>query len=287
MNSLLYKKKQLKYLASLLCCKPTHIEYLCNNLKSYYGKWVEEKTDKESGKIKVYSDGTPKTRTIRPSKKILKQIQKSLKINILSKVELPKNIQGGVKKKSNKTNAKQHQGNKYQFTTDLLDFFPNITHHQIYSMYLRLGYSKYVAHWLTKLTSYEFELPQGTPTSTHIANLVFLPTDLKLIELCKANNITYTRYVDDLTFSSQKDFRHLTKHFVDVIQKGVFKIGYRKTKYEGNQTITGIKVFNNYIDAPDKIKTRAKEEVEKNLEKKPYKIYLDSIRKTNKNMQTH
>lgn len=286
MKSSHYKKKQLLFLASLLCCKPGEIEYLCDNISSYYGKWVEEKKDRVSGKVKTYPDGTPKVRVIRPSYKRLKQIQKSIKMNILSKITMPENIQGGIKKKSNITNAKKHQGNKYQFATDLQEFFPSVTHKQIFKLFLDLGYSNHIAHWLTKLTSIEFELPQGTPTSTSIANLVFLDADRKLIALSEANGITYTRFVDDLTFSSTKDFRHLTVAMLDIVAATGFKISYRKTKYEGDQTLTGIRVFNNYIDAPDKIKLKVIEEASKgDLLRKPYAIYLNNIRKTNKNTE--
>jgi len=286
MKSSQFKKKQLHYLASLLCCAPGEIEYLCNNIQHYYGKWVEVKKDKVTGVIKKYPDGTPKERVIRPSYKKLKEIQKSIKINILAKIELPENIQGGVKKKSNITNAKKHQGNKYQFATDLQGFFPSITHKQIYNLFLSLGYSNYISHWLTKLTSIEFELPQGTPTSTAIANLVFFETDKRLIALSEEYDLTYTRFVDDLTFSSSKDFRFLTGQILEIVRAGGFSISYRKTKYQGNQTLTGINVFNNYIDAPDKIKLKAKEEQKMNqtTTNRPYTSYLQRIRGTNENL---
>ena len=272
----------MSYLASILHFSPKEIEYLVNNIDDYYGKWVEEKKDKATGKVKTYPDGTPKQRTIRPSYGRLKQIQKSIKINILTKIVLPHNVHGGVKGKSNISNAKTHQGNKYQFATDLQNFFPGITHNQIYQAFIKLGSSTPIAHWLTKLTSIEFELPQGTPTSTAIANLVFLDVDYQLIKLCKINNITYSRYVDDLTFSSPTDFRHLTGKIIEIIKSGGFNINYRKTKYKGNQTLTGIIVFNNYIDAPDKIKAAADAELMiADCTHRPYNNYLRHIRSTN------
>lgn len=281
MTSSQYKKKQLNLLASLLCCSPSEIVYLCDNVKSYYAKWVEQKIDKATGQVKTYPDGTPKERVIRPSYARLKAIQKAIKINILSKIELPENIQGGIKKKSNISNAKMHQGNKYIFATDLQNFFPSINHKQIFNLFLKLGHSQHVSHWLTKLTSIEFELPQGTPTSTAIANLVFFEIDKKLIKLANENQLTYTRFVDDLTFSSSKDFRHLTNEIIELVKDGGFKISFRKTKYAGDQLITGIKVFNNYIDAPDKIKVASKQEVIEESQNKPYTNYLSRIRQTN------
>lgn len=100
----------------------------------------------------------------------------------------------------------------------------------------------HISHWLTNLTTWKYELPQGTPTSTHIANLVFLDTDL-LIDLCNKHNITYTRYVDDLTFSSQQDFQHLLTDILKIVTENNFKLSYRKTQYKGKQTITGSKCF--------------------------------------------
>lgn len=286
MKSSQFKKNQLHYLASLLVCKPGDIEYLCDNIHDYYDKWVEQKMDKVTGVPKIYPDGTPKQRIIRPSFNKLKQIQKSIKINILGRIALPENIQGGIKKKTNITNAKKHQGKKFQFATDLQDFFPSVTHKQIFNLFLSLGYSNHIAHWLTKLTSIEFELPQGTPTSTAIANLVFYEIDKKLISLSEANNLTYTRFVDDLTFSSSKDFHFLTTQILDLVRAGGFKISYRKTKYQGNQTLTGIEVFNNYIDAPAKIKAKAKLELENKepMKAAPFTTYMKRIRQTNKNV---
>ena len=162
MNSLRFEKRQLNFLSNILGCNSSLILYLCKNLEDYYSFWPETKKDKITGNIKTYADGTPKKRIIRPSYGSLKKIQRSIKTKILPTELLPKNIHGGVKKKSNITNAKAHQGNKYVFATDLQDFFPNINYKQVYSMFLTRGYSNYIAHWLTKLTTYAFELPQGT-----------------------------------------------------------------------------------------------------------------------------
>ena len=135
------------------------------------------------------------------------------------------------------------------------------------------------------MTTWKYELPQGTPTSTHIANLVFLDTDLELIKLCNSNKITYTRYVDDLTFSSQQDFRHLLSEILNIVTSNDFKLSNRKTQYKGNQTITGIDVFLNKIDAPKKIVEKSKIEIETKADKKPYTNYLNFIRKTNRSVR--
>jgi RNA-directed DNA polymerase len=108
-------------------------------------------------------------------------------------------VYGGVKKKSNITNAKAHQGDKHLFGTE---FYPNIKASQVYSSLMGHGYSSHLAHWLTRLTTTDDEVPQGAPTSTSISNLVFYQTDARLAAFCKEHTITYTRYIDYLAFSS-------------------------------------------------------------------------------------
>ncbi len=284
MNSLQYKKSQLKHLCAILHCTSDELDYIVNHIDSFYDEWFEKKKNKTTGAFKTYKDGTIKERAIRPSLNQLKVIQATIKDDILAPIALPEAVHGGVKGRNNVTNAKPHQGKKYKFTTDLQDFYPNISHQQVYKTFLSLGFSNHKAYWLTKLTTWKFQLPQGTPTSTHISNLVFLETDLKLIKLCKIQGLTYTRYVDDLTFSSPQDFKRILNPILEIVKAGGFKISYRKTQYKGDQTITGIDVFNNFIDVPSKIKVKVAQEELSTDTMKPYTNYQRLIRRSNSNM---
>lgn len=282
MNSLRYRKSQFKLLCHDIGFSHQKVKSVIDNIDNYYREKPELKVDKKKGDFKKYKDGTLKTRMIRESLKELKVIQRRIKDKILAPIPLPPNIHGGVKKRSNISNAKPHQGNKYQFTTDLTDFFPSIKYYRVFNTLLNLGFSNHYSHWLTKLITWKYELPQGSPTSTHVANLVFLEIDYCLVHFCNDNNITYTRFVDDLTFSSPKCFEFLLHQIIEIITKDDFKINYRKTSYKGNQNVTGIDVHNNFIDAPEKIKIKAKKEIETYQVIKPYTTYLNNIRKTNK-----
>jgi len=282
MNSSRYKKTQFKLFCFDVGFKPDEVRYIVENIDSYYKEWFEKKVDKEKGGYKKYKDGTVKERVIRPSLRELKTLQRNIKNRVLAPINLPNEVHGGVKKRSNVTNAKPHQGKKFQFTADLQNFYPSIKHDRVYETFLKLGFSNHYSHWLTKITTWKYELPQGTPTSTHIANLVFLWTDYKLIKFCNRHDITYTRYVDDLTFSSSKCFKHLHDELLEIVTADGFNLSYRKIGYGGNQIITGIDVFNNFIDAPEKIRLKAKQEQIANQELKPFTVYLNNIRKTNK-----
>ena len=258
------------------------LDEFVKNIDSHYREWYEVKVDKKTNQPKTYKDGTIKQRAIRPSKAPLKAIQKQIKDRILAVIELPENVHGGVKKRSNITNAKPHQGKKYILTTDLQDFYPSITAKKVYETFLELGFNAQCAFYITRLTTWKGELPQGTPTSTHISNIVFLRTDYKLIELCNAHNITYTRYIDDLTFSSQSDFQNAIEEILDIVLDSGLKISRRKTFYNGSQTVTGIKIFLNKIDAPEKIIKKVEEEkILPNGTMKPYTSYRNNILKTN------
>lgn len=279
MNSL--ESRYKLHFPSIIGISQKELDNLIEDIDNNYREWVEPKIDK-NGNPKTYKDGTVKKRVIRPSKTRLKIIQKVIKERILNQIELPANIHGGVRGKSNITNAKAHQGNKYLFETDLQDFYPSIKSNRVHDTFIKLGFNKQFAFYITRLTTWKGELPQGTPTSTHISNLIFLEIDYRLIDFCKNNNITYTRYIDDLTFSSQMDFQNSISEILEIVKQGGLKLSYRKTNYASSQSITGIEVFLNKIDAPQRIIMKVDEEAKSDAKFKPYTNYRNNILKTNK-----
>ena len=281
MNSLQHRKSEFKKFCYQIGFKPLQIKLLSENITSNYKLHIEPKIDQSTGKVKTYLDGTEKIRTIRNPSKLLKVVQSRILKNILNSIPLSENVHGGVKNRSNITNAKPHQGKKFKFCTDLKDFYPSIHPKRVYNTFIKLGYSNHFSHWLTVLTTTDNQLPQGAPTSTYVSNLIFSEIDNKLLDFCKINSITHTRYIDDLTFSSQKDFEHLIPEILKTIIEEGFKISYRKTDYGGNQTITGIEVLPNKIDAPTRILEKSRIEIELNSASKPNTNYVNNIRKTN------
>lgn len=232
-----------KSLAKILGTSVSELDEIVDNLGSYYYSFQRKK---------VKSNGTIKIRTFDPSKGKLKAIQKQLLTRVLEELPLRDNVYGGVKKRSNIQNARMHKGKKFHFATDLKDFFPSISNALVFKTLREIGYSTAVARILTQLTTYKGHVPQGIPTSTYITNLVFTPIDDRLIEICRRHKITYTRFVDDLLFSSQSDFQHITKELIQVIQNEGFRISHRKTFYKiGPIEITGVLVRHNGMDLPD------------------------------------
>lgn len=268
----------LKHLAYELKVQPKEIQTIVNNIDSFYKEWEEIKKDK-NGKPKI-RNGKVKKRVFNPSQRRLKVIQKRIKKNILQKLEIPDYAFGGVKKKDNIKNARKHQGKKFIFTTDLSDYFPSISHHQVFEMFRAFNFSPTIASYLTKLTTYKGRVPQGAPTSSSIANLIFIKTGKIIQNFADFNNLTFTTFVDDITCSSQKDFKDKIPKIIDIIENNGFKISHQKTSYKTRfPKITGVTVKNNELDLTPEYKEKIKDKNLSKESKKGKELYLRRVKK--------
>lgn len=138
-------------------------------------------------------------------------------------------------------------------TLDIKDFFTNITSEHINSFFIQLGYSNYVANLLTKLCCLNNSLPQGAPTSPILSNIIMKPFDEVISTFCKNSNLRYSRYADDLAFSSDKiDVNELTTLINSNLNIIGLKLNESKTMLMSNnqrQIISGI-ITNSKIQVP-------------------------------------
>lgn len=243
------------------------VDFIVNHIEQFYSEFLRYKTDKlgnkRRNKPKYSQFGEFWTRTINPPKDELKEIQKCINGYLVENVQMPSYAFGGIKRKDNIRNARFHKGQKFVFQTDLKDFFPYITHKVVYEMFVRVGFSHDVSSLLTKLTTYKGHLPQGAPTSTIIANLVFVPTGLEIQAIAEREGLRFTTFVDDVTMSSQTDFKHVVPEIVETITSHGFKISQGKTTYKSGITeVTGVKMLNNSMTVTDKFKNALAKEVD-------------------------
>ncbi len=272
------------HLYYLLNTSKEELNTILKNLEDYYTPFEKIKKNKD-GTIRL-KNGEPETREFYPSIDRLKELQQKIKLKILRKFEFPPHIQGGVKGKDNITNASTHKGKKYFFTTDIKQFFPSICYKYVYNMFISFGFSADVSSVLTKLTTYKFQVPQGIPTSTYITNLVSLPVDKELLELCKSHDINYTRFIDDLSFSSKKDFSYVIPEILDIVQRNNLRINQRKTFYKvGPTLITGILVKNNSLKASKEIFSKLDKST--GAKKKSLINYIGRIKQSSKKTKDH
>lgn len=248
--------KSKKTFFKLIKTEEVRVNQILANIDKFYYEKKEPKLD-PFGKQRLDEIDNPIYRILHPSKGELKFIQQRIKNIILSQIKFSPNAFGGVKGKSNILNAKCHKGKKYKFVTDLRKFFPSIKPFQIYQALIDEGFSPDIASMITKLCTYNNANPQGAPTSTHLANLVFKKTDKKINALCSKYKITYSRFVDDLAFSSPIDFKDKAVHLIQPVIDDGFNISHKKTKYGVDAIeVTGVWVYNNQLDVSDKMKDK-------------------------------
>ncbi len=105
------------------------------------------------------------------------------------------------------TNANKHIRKRHVFNVDLQDFFPSINFGRVRGFFIKNHHFKLepkVATIIAQIACHENELPQGSPCSPIISNLIGHLLDIRMVYLAKKTNCTYSRYADDLSFSTNK-----------------------------------------------------------------------------------
>ncbi|MGV3609439.1 MAG: reverse transcriptase family protein [Fluviicola sp.] len=184
--------------------------------------------------------------------------------NKLSNIYIPKScVHGFVKGRSTKSNAKQHLAKKHVLSIDIKNFFESINLEMIQNSLIKLGFFPEVSEWIAKLTTINGYLVQGFHSSPTIANIVAQEMDDEFIRIC-GSNITYTRYADDLYFSSNIELPQVSI-FEAVISKFLFQVNEDKTSLMQRgrrQYVTGLTVFDSKTPRiPKRIKRNIRLEV--------------------------
>lgn len=157
------------------------------------------------------------------------------------------------KRKSIITNSAIHKNKRYIINVDLKDFFESFHFGRVRGYFVNNKYFKLsneVATVIAQLSCYEGKLPQGAPTSPIITNLICNVMDYKLLSLAKKFRLDYTRYADDLTFSTNDrkivhEYENFYKKLNDIITDNGFIINSSKTRFvfkDSRQIVTGLVV---------------------------------------------
>jgi RNA-directed DNA polymerase len=170
---------------------------------------------------------------------------------------------GFVQEKGIKGNAERHIDRNYVLNIDIQDFFPSINFGRVYGLFLAKPYqrTRAVATVLAQICTLNNALPQGAPTSPIISNMICARLDSRLMRLARDNRCFYTRYADDLTFSTtMPSFPHDLARVVkdisgthvqvgaqleQVINENGFTINYEKVRLQTRgqrQAVTGVTV---------------------------------------------
>lgn len=191
-------------------------------------------------------DGT--SRIISAPNKELKTIQRKLAA-VLMDVYNPKACAYGfIREKSIMDNASRHVRKRLVLNIDLKDFFSQIHFGRVRGMLINPPYciKKEAATTIAQIVCKSGQLPQGAPTSPIITNMICVPLDNALMRLAKNTGCLYTRYADDITFSTYK--KEFDKSIASV-ENGTICIGDKLT-----DTLNK----NSFVVNPEKITLRSR-----------------------------
>ena len=235
-------------------------------------------------------------RVIHAPKKDLKFLQKKLS-NVLWECYLEsieskskdKNFKTPVlshafeKGKSIITNSQMHRNKKYILNIDLKNFFDSFNFGRVRGFFIKdkdFAVSPEIATVIAQIACYQGKLPQGAPSSPIITNLITRILDYRIVKIAKKYRFTYSRYADDMTFSTNrelnsnklrasKELDNFLTELEEVIISSGFEINPKKTRLSNSmqrQEVTGL-VVNKKINV--------KREYIKNTRAMAFQLYKD------------
>jgi retron-type reverse transcriptase len=229
-----------------------HINYYCNPNNAFH-RYRQFKVKKKSGGFRLIT--TPRNKSF---------MMMLSSVNVLLKsIYIPSDFaMGFTEGRSVVTNAAVHKGQNYVFNIDLKDFFPSIDQARVWKR-LQLkpfNFSIQIASLIAGLCAmrdirkdekgndyYAYVLPQGSPTSPIITNMICDNLDRRLAGVAKRFGLQYTRYADDITFSSMHNVYQndsmFRKELTRIITDQHFIINEEKTRLQkkgARQEVTGI-----------------------------------------------
>lgn len=200
-------------------------------------------------------------REIAEPTRTLKTLQLWAMNKYLSDFDIHESAVAYIKKKSIKDFVYPHAKNKYLLKLDFKDFFNSIESHD-FILFLENAKTNLDSKDIDLLTKIFFcknkknnnlYLSIGAPTSPFISNILMLEFDSAISSFCEKNDIVYTRYADDLAFSTNKpNTLHLIINEVDNLCKKVkfpkkLSVNHEKTVFTSkkhNRTLTGLVISN-------------------------------------------
>lgn len=235
-----------------------------DSLKIFFGKeYLNYQTIKRNELYKIFTipKKTGGHRVISKPHNDLMSIQLKIKSLLESLYRKNPAAHGFITGRSIVTNAKLHQGKYYVLNIDLKDFFPTITLKRIRGLLISKPYnlSQDIAAEIAQLCCWNYRLPQGSPTSPILSNMICAGLDSQLYNLAKINKCHYTRYADDITFSTtrskfpkgvaindiNRDMLILSNDLVKIINSNGFNINSKKVRIQhksSRQEVTGLTV---------------------------------------------
>lgn len=248
-------------IVKLLRLNPKLIYWLSSTSKNKYKTY---EIPKKSGGVRI----------INAPVYSLKQVQRWVLLNILYKIK-PTQFSYGFNRLDKNGSplyscANIHKYNLYVLKLDLEKFYPSISRKKVYDLFLSIGYNSQTSSILTNICTHEDALPQGAVTSPHLANLICRKMDYRLAGYCEKHNISFTRYADDMAFSSdnRNDLKKAYNVIINIITDEGFKVNKKKTHFMSpkcRKEILGITINDSQIKAPKEMKRKVRAMIHKSI----------------------
>jgi RNA-directed DNA polymerase len=165
------------------------------------------------------------------------------------------------------SNASRHLNKKYLLNIDLDNFFYQITQERVLEILLDdrfFSFNPETASLFASLVVLDGRLPMGCPTSPPLSNFATYDLDYELLRWCSSQKITFTRFVDDLSFSA--NFQLKPPHFDsinDMLKMHQFRADTEKVKWYGpndEKEVTGL-IVSDKITLPAEYLTALEKEI--------------------------
>lgn len=222
-----------------------------NNISKHYRK---AKLPKKSGGY----------RNLSVPDEVLKAIQRQISEVLLIHMPVSRHAKAYRFGSSTLRNAKHHVGKQVVLKLDILHFFDSIRYSTVKDKVFPAEiYEEPLRILLTMLCYHKDALSQGAPSLPTITNIILYEFDELIGQWCRARNITYTRYCDDLTFSGDYNSAEVIRFVRLELKKLGFLLNEQKTRIQHpgqQQTVTGI-VVNKKLSIPADFRRKLRQEL--------------------------
>jgi RNA-directed DNA polymerase len=247
----------LKDVADILGYRPSSLSYLLYKfpLELRYTTFL---ISKKAGGSRQINAPTPKLKALQ--RKLADILYECCAELAASDKKRPSLSHAFRKSHSILTNARLHKNRRYVLNLDLESFFPSLNFGRIRGFFIKNNDFKLnpsVATVIAQIACHNDVLPQGSPCSPIISELVTHFLDVRLAQLAKKQQCTYSRYADDITFSTNKlhfptalarkksGMWTIGKELTSKILDAGFSVNHGKTRMQfrgSRQTVTGLTV---------------------------------------------
>lgn len=200
-----------------------------------------------------------------PKESALAVLQKNLSNRLLVEQSLPVCVKGFRKGESYNSFLYPHIGANFFLRVDIMSFFPSLTKEKIKPELFDLINRNVdddvedLVELICEIVTLNDRIPQGAFSSPAVSNIVMSRIDQRITKYCQIFDIRYTRYADDLLFSSVnfdfKEKKWFLRKIKYILSSKNLKLNYSKLKYAEDELIlngyiiseTGIRLSRNRL----------------------------------------